>query len=257
MKRQESFWSAWDERVSALRNVPPVLKIVWRSSPTVVALGLVSRVLVSLLPLGLLAVTKLIVDYIVRAVTTHQMVAPRFWWLVAAECGLAVLTSVLGRVVDYLDAVLADDYSRHVSVQVMAHAAELDLLAYENPVFYDRLERARVQATDRLAMIQAIGRLVQQVVTTLSAVALHRSLLTLAVALAGGRPGSRFSGRESFRLSGLCQELPPDSGPPATGLPAPLGREQRGRQGTEAFRPEELPDTALRPPVGRHLPGKR
>jgi ATP-binding cassette subfamily B protein len=50
----------------------------------------------------------------------------------------------------------------------MAHAAELDLLAYENPVFYDRLERARVQATDRLAMIQAIGRLVQQVVTTLS-----------------------------------------------------------------------------------------
>jgi len=168
MKQQEGFWSAWDERVSALRNVPPVLKIVWRSSPTVVALGLVSRVLVSLLPLGMLAITKLIVDYVVHAVSTHQMVPRRFWWLVAAEFGLAILTSVLGRVIDYLDSVLADDYSRHVSVQVMAHAAELDLLAYENPVFYDRLERARVQATDRLAMIQAIGRLVQQVVTTLS-----------------------------------------------------------------------------------------
>jgi ATP-binding cassette subfamily B protein len=168
MKREESFWSAWDERVSALRNVPPVLKIVWRSGPTVVALGLVSRVLVSLLPLALLAITKVIVDYVVHAVSTHQMVPRRFWWLVAAEFGLAVLTSVLGRVIDYLDSVLADKYSQHVSVQVMAHAAELDLLAYENPVFYDRLERARVQATDRLAMIQAIGRLVQQVVTTLS-----------------------------------------------------------------------------------------
>ncbi len=168
MKRQESFWSAWDERVSALRNIPPVLKIVWRSSPTVVALGLASRVVVSLLPLGLLAITKLIVDYVVHAVSTHQMVPRRFWWLVAAEFGLAVLASVLGRVIDYLDSVLADDYSRHVSVKVMAHAAELDLLAYENPVFYDRLERARVQSTDRLAMIQAIGRLVQQVVTTLS-----------------------------------------------------------------------------------------
>ncbi len=168
MKRQESFWSGWDKRLSALRNVPPVLKIVWRSSPTVVALGLVSRVLVSLIPLALLAITKLIVDYIVHAVATHQMIPRRFWWLVAAECGLALLTSVLGRVIDYLDAVLADKYSRHVSVQVMAHAAELDLLAYEDPVFYDRLERARVQATDRLAMIQAIGRLVQQIVTTLS-----------------------------------------------------------------------------------------
>jgi ATP-binding cassette, subfamily B, bacterial len=168
MKQQESFWSAWDERVSALRNVPPVLKIVWRSGPTVVALGLVARVVVSLLPLALLAITKLIVDYVVHAVSTHQMVPQRFWWLVGMEFGLAVLTAVLGRVVDYFDAVLADKYSRHVSVQVMAHAAELDLLAYENPVFYDRLERARVQATDRLAMIQALGRLVQQVVTTLS-----------------------------------------------------------------------------------------
>jgi ATP-binding cassette, subfamily B, bacterial len=168
MKQQESFWSAWDERVSALRNVPPVLKIVWRSGPTVVALGLVARVVVSLLPLALLAITKLIVDYVVHAVSTHQMVPRRFWWLVGMEFGLAVLTAVLGRVVDYFDAVLADKYSRHVSVQVMAHAAELDLLAYENPVFYDRLERARVQATDRLAMIQALGRLVQQVVTTLS-----------------------------------------------------------------------------------------
>jgi ATP-binding cassette subfamily B protein len=168
MERQENFWSAWDERVSALRNVPPVLKIVWRSSPTVVALGLVSRVVVSLLPLGLLAITKVIVDYVVHAVASHQMVPPRFWWLVAAEFGLAILTSVLGRVIDYLDAVLADKYSQHVSVRVMAHAAELDLTTYENPVFYDRLERARVQATDRLAMIQAIGRLVQQAVTTLS-----------------------------------------------------------------------------------------
>jgi ATP-binding cassette, subfamily B, bacterial len=168
MEQQERFWSAWGERVSALRNVPPVLKIVWRSGPRVVALGLVARVVVSLLPLALLAITKLIVDYVVHAVSTHQMVPQRFWWLVGAEFGLAVLVSVLGRVVDYFDAVLADKYSQHVSVQVMAHAAELDLLAYENPVFYDRLERARVQATDRLAMIQAMGRLVQQVVTTLS-----------------------------------------------------------------------------------------
>ncbi len=50
----------------------------------------------------------------------------------------------------------------------MKHAAELDLLAYEDPVFYDRLERARVQATDRLGMIQSIGRLIQQVMTTIA-----------------------------------------------------------------------------------------
>jgi ATP-binding cassette subfamily B protein len=50
----------------------------------------------------------------------------------------------------------------------MEHAASLDLLAYEDPAFYDRLERARVQATDRLYMIQAMGRLIQQVITTIT-----------------------------------------------------------------------------------------
>jgi len=168
MSRQDNFWKAWNDRVSALRNVPPVLKIVWRSGPSVVSFGLLFRIVISLLPLGMLAITKVIVDYVVHAVSTHQPVPPRFWWLVAAEFGLAVLLSVFGRVIDYFDGLLADKYSRHVSVQVMEHAANLDLLAYENPVFYDRLERARVQATDRLAMIQAIGRLVQQLVTSLS-----------------------------------------------------------------------------------------
>jgi ATP-binding cassette subfamily B protein len=48
----------------------------------------------------------------------------------------------------------------------MEQAARLDLTTYEDPVFYDRLERARVQATDRLVLIQQMGRLVQQVITT-------------------------------------------------------------------------------------------
>ncbi|MGA9968048.1 MAG: ABC transporter ATP-binding protein, partial [Terriglobales bacterium] len=165
---EESFWISWRERLAALRNVPPVLGIVWESAPGVVAGGLIFRVFASLLPMGLLWITKLIVDSIVGAVSTHHPVQPRFWWLVAAEFGLAVLGTILTRIIDYLDSLLADKYTRHVSIRVMKHAAELDLLAYENPVFYDRLERARVQATDRLGMIQSIGRLVQQVATVVS-----------------------------------------------------------------------------------------
>jgi ATP-binding cassette subfamily B protein len=168
MAVQQNFAKAWRERLSALRNVPAVLRIVWESGRTVVTLGLVFRLVASVLPLGLLWITKLIIDGIVHAVTTHQPVPTQLWWLVAAEFALAVFNSILSRIIDYLDALLADKYTRHVSIRVMKHAAELDLLAYEDPVFYDRLERARVQATDRLGMIQAIGRLVQQIITTIS-----------------------------------------------------------------------------------------
>jgi ATP-binding cassette, subfamily B, bacterial len=168
MADKESYWSGWQERIAALRNVPAVLKIVWDSGPGVVVFGLVSRLFSSVLPVFLLWITKLIIDGIVHALSTHQPVRPGFWWLVAAEFSLAVLNSILIRATDYSDSLLADKYTRYVSIRVMNHAASLDLQAYEDPVFYDRLERARVQATDRLVMIQAIGRLVQQAITTIT-----------------------------------------------------------------------------------------
>src|SRR6185369_8534144 len=150
MGKKENFWSGWRERLSALRNVPPVLKIVWESGPLVVSLGIVFRLITSLVPIAALWITKLIIDGIVRAVSNHQPVPTSLWWLVAAEFSVAICGSVLTRTIDYLDALLADKYTRHVSIQVMRHASDLDLIAYEDPVYYDRLERARVQATDRL-----------------------------------------------------------------------------------------------------------
>jgi ATP-binding cassette subfamily B protein len=168
MTREKHDGWPWRERLAALRQLPPVLNIVWKSGPTVVFLGIAFRIVNALLPIGLLAISKLIIDNIVSVLAHHQPVPRVLWWLVGAEFALAACGSMLARVIDYLDSLLADKYTRHVSIEVMRHAAGLDLAAYEDPVFYDRLERARVQATDRLGMIQSLGRLLQQIVTTLS-----------------------------------------------------------------------------------------
>ena len=207
MTDRDGFWSSWQERLVALRNVPPVLKIVWESGPLVVALGLVFRLFTSLLPIALLWVTKLIIDRVVHAVSTHQPVDRGFWWLVAAEFGLALLSSVLSRAVDYLDALLADKYTRHVSIRVMKHAVQLDLIAYEDPVFYDRLERARVQATDRLGMIQSIGRLVQQIITavTMSISIVIYSPWLMLLLIAGVIPA--FLGESHFAFLGYAKNF--------------------------------------------------
>ena len=125
----KNFGKAWRERMSALRNLPPVLAIVWRSGPTVVTLGLVFRLIASLQPIALLYVSKLIIDSIVNILSRHQPIPAHLWWLVAAEFLIAVLGNVLTRILDYLDSLLADKYTRHVSIQVMKHAAELDLIA--------------------------------------------------------------------------------------------------------------------------------
>jgi ATP-binding cassette subfamily B protein len=201
------FRSGWQERLAALRNVPPVLKIVWQSGPAVVTFGLIFRLLAAVLPVALLWITKLIIDGIVHAVSTHQSVNPRFWWLVAAEFGVAVFLSILSRGIDYLDSLLADKYTRHVSIAVMKHASELDLLAYEDPVFYDRLERARVQATDRLGMIQSIGRLVQQLITavTMSVSIIVYSPWLMLLLIAGVLPA--FLGESHFAFLGYAKNF--------------------------------------------------
>jgi ATP-binding cassette subfamily B protein len=111
---------------------------------------------------------------------------------------LAVLTGVISRSIDYFDNLVADRYTHHVSVEVMRKAASLDLTVYEDPIFYDRLERARVQATDRLAMIQQMGRLIQQTVTALafSAVLIRYSPFLLLLLVAGILPA--FLGESHF-----------------------------------------------------------
>jgi len=79
--------------------------------------------------------------------------------------------------------------------------------AYEDPVFYDRLERARVQATDRLGMIQSIGRLIQQVITaaSLSVSILLFSPWLLLLLIAGILPA--FLGESHFAFLGYAKNF--------------------------------------------------
>ena len=206
-KQKPEFWNGLRDRLSALRNVPTVLHFVWESGRAVVILGLVARIIVSILPPALFWVSKLIIDTIDGVVRTHQPVTSRLWWLVAAEFALAVCTGLVGRLIDYLDTLLAGKYMNHISVRVMEHAASLDVLAYEDPVFYDRLERARVQATDRVYMIQAMGRLIQQVITTitLSITIMVFSPWLLLLLIAGVIPA--FIGETHFAFLGYAKNF--------------------------------------------------
>src|ERR1700729_4482366 len=97
MADRQNFWGGGRERLAALRNVPPVLRIVWQSGPLVVSLGLVFRLISSLVPLAALGITKLIIDGIVYTVSNHQHVKPLLWWLLAPEFAIAVVGRILAR----------------------------------------------------------------------------------------------------------------------------------------------------------------
>ena len=204
--QKEQSHSAWGDRIRALKNVPAVLRIVWDSGKSVVTWGLILRVIVPVLGLLIGLVAARIITGVADALENRPQI-PHFWWLVGAEVALALLSGILSRTIDYTDQLLANRYTYHVSVQVMQQAAQLDLTTYENPVFYDRLERARAQATDRLAMIQQMGRLFQYTVLTLiwSGVLIYRSPYMILLLIAGVLPS--FFGETHFAFLGYAKNF--------------------------------------------------
>jgi ATP-binding cassette, subfamily B, bacterial len=158
----------WSERLQALRKLPPVMRMVWNCAPEVVALSVGARLAVSVIPVALLWVTRIIIDAIDRHIWYHTALPHTFWLLVALEFALASLAAILGRALCFFDTVLADKFTRHISTRIMEHASRLDLIRYEDPLFYDKMERARAQGTDRVMLVQMMGRLVQDLITAVA-----------------------------------------------------------------------------------------
>ena len=157
---------SWHKRITSLKNVPPIFKMVWEAAPGIVASSLLFRLMAGLVPIALLAITRRVIDSIYLVSSHQKPLIHGFWLLVALEFILAGLGVVLARMIDFCDTVLTERYTSYVNTKIMRHAATLDLTSYEDPDFYDKLERARVQGADRLGMIQESGQLIQQLITT-------------------------------------------------------------------------------------------
>ena len=137
--------------------------MVWDTSRWLTCATLALRLISAGLPVLQLWVGKLIIDQIV-----HPRAGRSVWVFLAVEIGLAVLSDVLARGTGLCDSLLGDRFTNHVSLRLMEHATRLDLVSFEDPVFYDKMERARRQTTARLGMLAVIATMCQQMVTLLS-----------------------------------------------------------------------------------------
>jgi ATP-binding cassette subfamily B protein len=170
---------SWGERFGALRNLPPFLKLIWKTSPSLTAGDLALRLVRALLPVATLYIGKLIIDEVVMLAGTTPAPSDLPAWfnsgllnrlgaLLLLELGLAILADVLGRVVSLLDSLLSERFTNATSVQLMEHAAMLDLEDFEDSELQDRLERARRQTTGRMTLMTQIFGQAQDVVTIVS-----------------------------------------------------------------------------------------
>ena len=171
--------SSFRERVGALRNLRPFLAMVWATSPSLTAATIALRLMRALLPVATLYIGKLIIDDVVLLVQLPDKPLTLQQWLdsghlnklgllLAAEFAVAVLADVLGRIVTFLDGLLAEQVSTSSSVRLMEHAATLDLEDFEDAEFQDQLERARRQTSGRMTLMSQLFSQAQDLVTVAS-----------------------------------------------------------------------------------------
>ncbi|MGD0523796.1 MAG: ABC transporter ATP-binding protein [Polyangiaceae bacterium] len=152
--------STWAELREALRHTRMTLALVWRSSPPqTVALGVLTLV-GGLVPLGVAYAGKRIVD----AVVGHDRDATVRW--VLAELALVVALALVQRGLGLVRNVLGARLGVDINVSILEKALGLELRFFEDPEFYDKLTRARREASSRpIALITTAFGLIQSVIT--------------------------------------------------------------------------------------------
>jgi ATP-binding cassette subfamily B protein len=168
---------SWKERLEALRYVPALFRLIWRTQRGYTTAMIVLRVVRSVVPVTTFWVGKLILDSVIAAKAGHGSLT-QVWRYLALELAIVLAGEVLARASSLIESLLGDLFSNAMSVQLMEHAAKLDLAQFEDPEFYDHLERARRQTVGRIALLTLLLSMSQDALT----------LLTLAGALIAYNP---------------------------------------------------------------------
>ena len=134
--------------------------LVWKSSkPLTVALATIT-ILVAAVPPSIALAGKRIVDAVVARSSDDTMK-----W-VAVELGLVVLQATLTRGLGLVRSVLGSRLGTDVNVAILERATALELRHFEDPEFYDKLSRARREASSRpMSLVTESFALVQNLLT--------------------------------------------------------------------------------------------
>ena len=133
------------------------LELVWSTNrPLTVALGLLT-LLAGILPALVAVVGALIVDAVVRASGAAHVLR-----LVALEAALVAAIAAAQRGLSLCQSLLRAQLGQRVNVMILEKALTLELQHFEDSEFYDKLTRARREASTRpLSLVTRTFGLVQ------------------------------------------------------------------------------------------------
>jgi ATP-binding cassette subfamily B protein len=186
------------------------LDLVWTTNKALSVTLVVLTVVAGALPAAVAFIGALIVDAVVHAAQLHQrngaLEIRAVLLLVGLEAVAVAFMALAQRGISLAQALLRAQLGQRVNVMILDKALTLDLTQFEDSEFYDKLSRARREASSRpLSLVMRTFGLLQNAISLVSFGGLLIRFSPWAVVLLGlaGLPAffaeAKFSG-EAFRL---------------------------------------------------------
>ena len=186
------------------------MALVWSTDKSL-SIALAALTLVAgVLPAGIAYVGAQIVDAVIHAAQVHRQTGQTLYAdvfrYVALEAALVAAVSLTQRGISLAQSLLRAQLGQRVNVMILEKALTLDLTQFEDSEFYDKLTRARREASSRpLSLVMRTFGLLQNAVSLISfgGLLIRFSPWAVVLLVLAGLPAflaeAKFSG-EAFRL---------------------------------------------------------
>jgi hypothetical protein len=120
-----------------VRVLPRAISLIWAAAPrwTAASLGLLAAQ--SVLPLGLLYLTKLVVDLVAASVSPTGLDFGRVLWLIAGLGSILLLSALCGSLAALTGEMQTQSLTDHVQLLIQAKSVQVDLAYYESAQYHD------------------------------------------------------------------------------------------------------------------------
>ncbi|MEM1008067.1 MAG: ABC transporter ATP-binding protein, partial [Myxococcota bacterium] len=197
------------EKIHTFRQIfqygPRTIRWIWHAQPGLTLLFGACTVLAGILPGGIAYVGKWIVDAVLWS-QKHPEDATRIFVPLGLEIVLITALMACQRGLAYLRSILHARIGHEINVSILEKAIELELTHFEDAEFYDKMTRARREASRRpLGLFERVFGLIQNALslTTYGILLFQFSLWIAPMLLLGALPAffaETYFSRQSFRL---------------------------------------------------------
>ena len=206
----DSFLEAMNRHFAVFAYTRRAVSLVWDTNRRLAIMLALLTLAAGLLPAAVAWIGKLIVDGVVMQMDAVRAGASPDYWavlrLVLLEGGVIALLNVAQRGINACQSLLRAQLGQRVNEMILEKALTLDLSQFEDAEFYDKLQRARREASSRpLSLVMRSFALFQQLISLVSFGILiaQFSIWAMVLLIVAGLPAfvaeTKFSG-DAFRL---------------------------------------------------------